>query len=101
MYALLGQEDMVNLTKGRLLELERQHYAIVLKIAEMDHLGMSSEAPERGAMEADLVAVARVIEFHQQQLGIVFTAPGRVDESPGDGTGDDVGTNPVGEESRT
>ena len=97
MYAFLSDREMTDLARGRLLELERQHYAHALKIAELDFLGVPPDSPEWQAIEKELRTVAEVIRFHQDQLG-VLPAPPRVEGAPGAQTGDDEGIEPVGEE---
>jgi hypothetical protein len=70
LYALLNNEHIATIHKGRLLDVERQHYGLALRLAELDNIGAPPDAQERQRVEADMAVAAQVIDFHQGLLGI-------------------------------
>jgi hypothetical protein len=93
LYLLLDEDGQERIARERLLELEREHCSLVLRVAEMDGIG----ARGRLALLRDLDTVEATINWHRERMGIAE----RVEPGPPPETGDDEPTEPrpVGEEA--
>jgi hypothetical protein len=97
LYLLLDEDGQERIARERLLELEREHCSLVLRVAEMDGIGVPPSARGRLALLRDLDTVEATINWHRERMGIAE----RVEPGPPPETGDDEPTEPrpVGEEA--
>ena len=98
MYLLLDEEGQQRIARERLLELEREHCSLVLRLEEMDGIGVPPNARGRLAVLNDLNTVEAAINWHRERLGVAE----RVEPGEQPQTGDDGAANtsqPVGEEA--
>lgn len=98
MYLLLDEEGQDRIALDRLLALEREHCSLVLRIAEMDGIGVPADAPGRTGYVHDLHSIEAAINWHRERRGVA--AP-RVEAEDDGQTGDDGADSrlPVGEET--
>lgn len=102
MYLLLDEAGQEKIRRERLLALEQEHCSTLLRLAEMDGIGVPSSARGRQALLGDLSSIEAAINWHRSQIG--FDEPigsPRVEPGATAGTDDDGAdqTQPVGEEA--
>lgn len=96
MYALLNGKEKLAVQESRLFDLEREHYHLSLRLAELDALEVG-DTPQRAALEQSCSVAAACMRWHHQVLGVepVPELP-RVDGDVDKLTGDDEGSTPEG-----
>lgn len=97
-YLLLDENGQARIAHDRLLDLEKEHCSLCLRIDEMDGIGVAPVAPGRVALLRDLTSIEAAINWHRERLGVAALRVAAQDAGP---TGDDEGVNPdpVGEEA--
>ena len=97
MYLLLDEDGQDRIAHERLLELEKEHCSLVLRVAEMDGIGVPPGARARLVTLNELNTVEAAINWHRERIGVAE----RVEPGEQPGTGDDEAANnkPVGEEA--
>lgn len=72
MYLLFTPEGRAQLKRGRLLELEQHHYALTLRLGDMDLVGVPASTPERQALMRDLSVTERCMQRYRELLADDF-----------------------------
>jgi hypothetical protein len=69
-YEVLTEDGMTGMHRQRLLELERQNFAALLKLGELDELGVPADDPDRRALEREAAVTAVCMARHRGLLGM-------------------------------